>query len=55
MSTLLWEQLTFADRSAVLVSLIQPQLGIYPFIESGIFIFCNKKRDSIKILRYNKI
>ena len=25
-----------------------------PFLESSVFIFCNKRKDSIKVLRYDR-
>ncbi|SFR87078.1 IS66 family insertion sequence element accessory protein TnpB [Anaeromicropila populeti] len=44
----------FRKQISSLASLVQLQFGIDPFMESSLFIFCNKKRDSIKLLRYDK-
>ena len=44
----------FRKQTRSLVSLVQLHFGKDPFIESSVFIFCNKKRDSIKVLRYDK-
>ncbi|SFR78003.1 IS66 family insertion sequence element accessory protein TnpB [Anaeromicropila populeti] len=44
----------FRKQISSLVSLVQLQFEMDPFLESSIFIFCNKKRDSIKLLRYDK-
>lgn len=44
----------FRKQINSLVSMVQLQFGMDPFVESCTFIFCNKKRDSIKILRYDK-
>jgi transposase len=44
----------FRKQISSLVSLVQLQFGKDPFIETSVFIFCSKKRDSIKLLRYDK-
>lgn len=44
----------FRKQINSLVSLVQLQFGTDPFLESSAFIFCNKKRDSVKVLRYDK-
>jgi transposase len=44
----------FRKQISSLVSLIQLQFGKDPFIETSVFIFCNKKRDSVKVLRYDR-
>lgn len=44
----------FRKQISSLVSLVQLQFGKDPFVETSVFIFCNKKRDSIKVLRYDK-
>lgn len=44
----------FRKQIGSLVALVQLQFGLDPFQESNIFIFCNKKKDSIKVLRYDR-
>lgn len=44
----------FRKQSTSLVSMVQLQFGMDPFAQTSIFIFCNRKKDSIKILRYDK-
>ena len=44
----------FRKQISSLVSLVQLQFGKDPFVETSVFIFCSKKRDSIKVLRYDK-
>lgn len=44
----------FRKQISSLVSLVQLQFGKDPFMENSVFLFCNKKRDSIKVLRYDK-
>lgn len=44
----------FRKQISSLVSLVQLQFGQDPFMETSVFIFCNKKRDSVKVLRYDK-
>ena len=44
----------FRKQIQGLVSLVQIQFGMDPFMESSVFIFCNKKRNSIKVLRYDR-
>lgn len=35
-------------------SLVHLQFGFDPFVTSSVFLFYNKKKDSIKVLRYDK-
>jgi len=44
----------FRKQISTLASLVQLQFGKDPFAETSVFIFCNRKRDSIKVLRYDK-
>ncbi len=44
----------FRKQIQGLVSLVQMQFGEDPFMETSIFLFCNKKRDSVKVLRYDR-
>ena len=44
----------FRKQIDSLVSLVNMQFGMDPFSESSVFIFCNKRRNSIKVLRYDK-
>lgn len=44
----------FRKQIRSLVSLVQLQFGKDPFMETSAFIFCNKRRDSVKVLRYDK-
>lgn len=44
----------FRKQISSLVSLVHLQFGLDPFCGSSVFIFCNKRKDSIKILRYDK-
>lgn len=44
----------FRKQISGLVSLVHLQLGLDPFSESSVFIFCNKRKDSIKVLRYDR-
>lgn len=44
----------FRKQISCLVSMVQLQFGKDPFMETNVFIFCNKKRDSVKVLRYDK-
>jgi transposase len=44
----------FRKQIQGLVSIVQTQFGKDPFMESSIFIFCNRKRDSVKVLRYDR-
>ena len=38
----------------LLVAIVSMQFQLDPFQDTYVFIFCNKKRDSIKVLRYDK-
>lgn len=44
----------FRKQISGLVSLVQLQFDKDPFMETSVFIFCNKKKDSVKVLRYDK-
>lgn len=44
----------FRKQSSSLVALVQLQFGRDPFQQASIFIFCNKKKDSVKVLRYDR-
>ena len=44
----------FRKQISSLVSIVQLQFGMDPFGEACIFVFCNKKKDSLKILRYDR-
>ena len=43
----------FRKQITGLVAMVQIQFQLNPYQESYVFIFCNKKRDSIKVLRYD--
>ena len=43
----------FRKQITGLVAIVQMQFQLNPYQESYVFIFCNKKRDSIKVLRYD--
>lgn len=44
----------FRKQTESLVSMVNLQFGMDPFSESYVFIFCNKRRNTIKVLRYDK-
>ena len=44
----------FRKQIDSLVSLVSLHFKIDPFSESSVFIFCNKRKNAIKILRYDK-
>lgn len=44
----------FRKQAASLVSMVSMQFGLDPFTESCVFIFCNKRKNAIKVLRYDK-
>lgn len=44
----------FRKQTESLVSMVNLQFGMDPFSESCAFIFCNKRRNAIKVLRYDK-
>lgn len=44
----------FRKQISGLSALVSLQFRLDPFQETSVFIFCNKKKDSIKVLRYDK-
>ena len=44
----------FRKQISGLVSIVSMRFKLDPFQGTCVFIFCNKKRDSIKVLRYDK-
>lgn len=44
----------FRKQIDSLVSLVSMQFKMDPFADSCVFIFCNKRRNAIKVLRYDK-
>jgi transposase len=44
----------FRKQTNSLVSIITGQFQLDPFREQSVFIFCNRKRDGIRVLRYDK-
>lgn len=44
----------FRKQIDSLVSMVNLQFGMDPFSESCVFIFCNKRKNAIKVLRYDK-
>jgi transposase len=44
----------FRKQISGLVAIVSMQFKLDPFRDTYVFIFCNKKRDSIKVLRYDK-
>ena len=44
----------FRKQIEGLVAMVNLQFKLDPFSDSCAFIFCNKKRNSIKVLRYDK-
>lgn len=44
----------FRKQISGLTALVSLQFQLDPFLEGHVFIFCNKKKDSIKVLRYDK-
>lgn len=44
----------FRKQISGLAAMVSLQFKLDPFQESHVFIFCNKKKDSIKVLRYDK-
>ena len=43
----------FRKQIDSLVSMVTLQFGMDPFSERCVFIFCNKRRNAIKVLRYD--
>ena len=43
----------FRKQISSLAAMVQMQFKLYPYSGSSAFIFCNKKRNGIKILRYD--
>lgn len=44
----------FRKQAKSLTSLVLSSFKLDPYDESYVFIFCNRKRDGIKVLRYDK-
>jgi len=44
----------FRKQSTSLVQMVQGSFNLDPYNHSYVFIFCNRKRDGIKVLRYDK-
>lgn len=44
----------FRKQTGSLATMVNLQFGMDPFSESCVFIFCNKRRNAIKVLRYDK-
>lgn len=44
----------FRKQIDSLVSMVNLQFGMDPFSESSVYIFCNKRKNAIKVLRYDK-
>ena len=44
----------FRKQIPGLSAIVSMQFNLDPFQGSSVFIFCNRKRDSIKVLRYDK-
>jgi hypothetical protein len=44
----------FRKQISSLVSMVQLRFEMDPFSEACIFVFCNKKKDSVRILRYDR-
>lgn len=44
----------FRRQARGLAAMVQQQFRLDPYSGNQVFIFCNKKRDSIKVLRYDK-
>ena len=44
----------FRKQSNSLVQMVHGSFNLDPYNDSYVFIFCNRKRDGIKVLRYDK-
>lgn len=44
----------FRRQAKGLAAMVQRQFRLDPYSGSHVFIFCNKKKDSIKVLRYDR-
>ena len=44
----------FTKQIAGLTAMVSLQFDLDPYEESHVFIFCNKKKDAIKVLRYDQ-
>lgn len=44
----------FRNQIPGLSTLVRSRFHLDPFQGSSVFIFCNKKRDALKVLRYDR-
>ncbi len=44
----------FRKQIPGLVAMVQMQFKLDPYMGSHVFLFCNKKKDGIKVLRYDQ-
>ena len=44
----------FRKQTEGLAALVSMQLKLYPFENEYVFIFCNKRRNAVKVLRYDR-
>ena len=44
----------FRKQSTSLAALVSMKFQLEPFDGSSVFVFCNKKKDAIKVLRYDR-
>lgn len=44
----------FRKQINSLVSLVNLPFELDPFLPDSVFLFCNRKKDSVKVLRYDK-
>lgn len=44
----------FRKQIDSLVTMVNLQFGMDPFSESSVYIFCNKRKNAIKVLRYDR-
>ena len=43
----------FRKQTESLASLVSAQFKLDPYLQDCVFVFCNKKRNAIKVLRYD--